>query len=39
MVRLAVKPSRREASCCRVLVVNGAAGLRLRSPLLTRATA
>jgi len=30
MVRLVVKPSLREASCCRVEVVKGAAGLRRR---------
>ena len=31
MVRLTLKPSWREASCCNLLVVKGAAGLRLRS--------
>ena len=38
IVRLAVKPSRREASCWSVLVVNGADGLRTRSPRLISAT-
>jgi hypothetical protein len=30
MVRCVVKPSLRAASCCRVEVMNGGAGLRLR---------
>ena len=38
MVRLVVKPSLREASCCRVEVVNGGAGRRLRSLLVTSVT-
>jgi hypothetical protein len=31
MVFLAVNPSRREASCCKELVMKGADGFRLRS--------
>ena len=38
MVRRVVKPSLREASCCRVEVVNGGAGRRLRSLLATSVT-
>src|SRR4029453_12521065 len=38
MVHLEEKPSLREASCCRVEVMNGGAALRLRSLLLTSAT-
>jgi len=30
MVRLVVKPNLRAASCCKVEVINGGAGLRLR---------
>ena len=35
MVLLAVKFSLREASCCRLEVVNGGAGFFLRSPFFT----
>src|SRR5690606_14333119 len=38
MVLRVVKPSLREASCCRVEVVNGGAGRRLRSLLATSVT-
>ncbi len=38
MVLQVVKPSLREASCCRVEVVNGGAGRRLRSLLATSVT-
>ncbi len=38
MVLRVVKPSLREASCCRVEVVNGGAGRRLRSLLVTSVT-
>ena len=38
MVRVAVKPSLRLASCCMVLVINGGAGTRRRLPRETAAT-
>ncbi len=38
MVRLAVKLSLRLASCCKVLVVNGADGLRRTSRVFTLST-
>ena len=38
MVRLVVKPSLREASCCSVEVVKGGDGRRLRSLLTTSVT-
>ena len=38
MVRVAVKPSRRLASCCMVEVMNGGAGTFFRLPLLMEAT-
>ena len=37
MVRRGVMPRRREASCCRVEVMNGGDGLRCFSPRLTLA--
>jgi hypothetical protein len=38
MVRLAPKPSLRDASCCSVLVMNGGEGVRLRSLRVTFST-
>src|SRR2546428_2257899 len=38
IVFLALKPSLRPASCCRVEVMNGGAGLRRRSPRVTERT-
>ena len=38
MVRVAVKPNRREASCCRVLVIKAGVGCFARLPRLSSLT-
>ena len=38
MVRVAVKPKRREASCCRVLVIKAGVGCFARLPRLSSLT-